>query len=269
VAENLAGLLRNPTCALHVHVSMPDPETAVRVYNAIRVDAPLLLALSANSPFWHGIDSGLASARTAIVRSYPRGGMARAFRDYEDFLSTARSLADVAEVEDYTYFWWDVRLQPRFGTVEVRIMDAQTSLDLTTGLIALVHGLAADALWHPREVRLHDEVLQESSYRAARYGMDGRLPDAEGRLRPVPELARDAIARVRPFLRERGGHEALAHIEDALIHGNGAVRQRAAYARGGTRAVTEQLARESSATPQLRRAPDEPGPFVQHRRVSR
>ena len=98
---------------------MPDPETAVRVCNAMRHHLPLLQALTANSPFRLGEDSGLASARAAVVARYPRFEMPRAFRDYEEFLSVADQLIAAAGVDDYTYIWWDVRPHPNLGTVEV------------------------------------------------------------------------------------------------------------------------------------------------------
>jgi glutamate---cysteine ligase / carboxylate-amine ligase len=241
VAASLAGLLRTPTCALHVHVGMPDAESAIRVCNTLRADVPLLLALSANSPFWHGRDSGLASAHTAIVRSYPRAGLPRAFHDYEDFCATADRLTATAEVEDYTHIWWDIRPHPRLGTIEVRVMDAQSSLDLTAGLVALVHGLAAHALEEERPPVPSDEMLAECSFRAARYGAAATLADREGRLRPVQELARSALARAWPLARERGCEEALALVETLLAAGNGAQRQREAYETDGMPGVVAYL----------------------------
>jgi len=118
VQKDLGSLLKTPPCGLHVHVGMPDPETAVKVANAFRLYLPALQALSANSPFQEGVDSGHASARTQVVRSYPRFQVPRGFRDYADFLEVADQLAAAAGVDDYTYIWWDVRPHPRLGTVE-------------------------------------------------------------------------------------------------------------------------------------------------------
>ncbi len=128
VQNDLASLLRSPPCGLHVHVGMPDPETAVRVANVLRQHLPMLQALTANSPFRMGVDSGLASARAAVVASYPRFEMPREFRDYEEFCTVADQLIAAAGVEDYTFLWWDVRPHPRLGTVEVRGMDVQTEV---------------------------------------------------------------------------------------------------------------------------------------------
>ncbi|HJZ37888.1 MAG TPA: YbdK family carboxylate-amine ligase, partial [Solirubrobacterales bacterium] len=125
VKEDLASLLSTPPSGLHVHVGMPDPETAVRVANAMRRRLPMLAALAANSPFRDGADSGLASARAAEVRAYPRFEMPREFSDYEEFLTVADQLIAAAGVDDYTYLWWDVRPHPKLGTVEVRGMDVQ------------------------------------------------------------------------------------------------------------------------------------------------
>ncbi len=143
VREDLAGLLNTPPAGLHVHVGMPDPETAIGVANAMRLHLPLLQALSANSPFREGEDSGLASARTAVVRSYPRFEVPRAFADYEDFLRVADQLIAAAGVADYTYLWWDVRPHPRLGTVEVRGMDVQSTVAANVGIAAFVQALAA------------------------------------------------------------------------------------------------------------------------------
>lgn len=134
VVDELRGVLRTPTAALQVHVGIPDPESAIRAHNALRATLPLLQALAAASPFWHGRDSGLASARAAVLRSYPRMGIPPAFHSYDEYISTITGLAAAAEVTDYTYFWWDVRPHPRLGTVEVRAMDSQWSLERTAAL---------------------------------------------------------------------------------------------------------------------------------------
>ncbi len=112
VRKDFGSLLSTPPCGLHVHVGIPDPDTAVRLANAFRLYLPVLQALSANSPFRGGADSGHASARTSVVRSYPRFQLPRQFRDYEDFCRVADELIAAAGVDDYTYIWWDVRPHP-------------------------------------------------------------------------------------------------------------------------------------------------------------
>ena len=109
---------REPTFALHVHVMVEDPEAAVRLLNRLRAHMPLLLALSANSPFWQGRDSGLASARTPLFGAFPRVGTPRSFDDYADYVEAVDLLIRAGAFPEPTCLWWDVRLQPRYGTVE-------------------------------------------------------------------------------------------------------------------------------------------------------
>jgi glutamate---cysteine ligase / carboxylate-amine ligase len=242
IHAQLRGLLRRtPTCALHVHVGMPDAETAIHVYNGLREWLPLLQALAGNSPFWHGVDSGLATARAQLFRGYPRSDIPPAFRSFEHFEETVAAVVAAGDAPDYTFLWWDVRPHPRLGTVEVRAMDAQSSLRTIHGLVALIIGLAraaaerpranGDRAWSPRE------ALEESSFRAARDGTSATLWH-DGALRPVAEIAADAVARA-------GDDPALEEITRLVRDGAGADRQRAAFARGGMPAVLELLAAET------------------------
>jgi carboxylate-amine ligase len=245
IHAQLRGLLRRtPTCALHVHVGMPDAETTIHVYNGLREWLPLLQALAGNSPFWHGVDSGLATARAQLFRGYPRGDIPRAFASFQDFEECVAAVVAAGDAPDYTFLWWDIRPHPRLGTVEVRAMDAQSSLATAFGLVGLIHGLAHAAAeapapsggWSPRE------ALMESSFRAARDGIGATLLH-DGTLRPVPEVAAAAVARATPF----GDPDALAEVARIAATGAGADRQRAAFARGGMRAVLELLVSETSA----------------------
>lgn len=242
VHEELRGLLWTPPCGLHVHVGMPDPETAVQVCNAMRHHVPLLQALTANSPFWNGHDSGLASARTAVVRAYPRFQMPRAFRDYEDFLRIADQLIAAAGVEDYTYIWWDVRPHPRLGTVEMRALDTQTGVAANVAIAVLVQALAARETDRPRQRRLGREALEESYFQASRYGLEARLLCDDGTMAPAAELARRTLEEARPYARELGGEEALTEVERILREGNGADEQRRIQRAAGMEALLEHLA---------------------------
>jgi glutamate---cysteine ligase / carboxylate-amine ligase len=247
VKENLASLLNTPPSGLHVHVGMPDPETAVAVANAMRIHLPLLAALAANSPFRAGEDSGLASARAAVVRAYPRFEMPRGFRDYAEFLTVADQLIAAAGVADYTYIWWDVRPHPRLGTVEVRGMDVQPGVAANCGLAALIQALAAAEIERPTTSDLHREALEESYYQAGRHGLEARLMVASGEARPAREVAAAALDVARPYARELGGEAALGEIDRILTAGNGAERQRAAHADGGIEAVLALLDEETEA----------------------
>jgi carboxylate-amine ligase len=245
VGGEMRGLMRRtPECALHIHVGMPDADTAMRVFNGIRSHLPLLVALSANSPMWFGLDSGLASARFPFVRAYPRRGVPRAFRDVEDYANTIAAVSKAGNLTDYTYIWWDVRLHPRLGTIELRELDAQSRIDDVTAIAALVQALARHEAEHPRDPELA-EAIAESSFRASRDGIEATLRDG-GEMRPVREIARRTLERVAPSARELGGDAALGGIERILAEGGGAGRQRGALERGGVEAVLAQLVEETA-----------------------
>jgi carboxylate-amine ligase len=233
VSHALQGLLRNPPASLHVHVGMPDPETAIRVSNGLRRRLPLLHSLAANSPFWYGQDSGLASARAAVLRSYPRYGVPRWFRDWDDFSLVARELAQAAGVADYTYFWWDVRPHAVLGTVEVRAPDAQPSVERTLALAALIHALARMEAEAPPPVYQSRDAIEEACYQATRFGLDARLPDESGGLRSARELGEQALHQVRPYARELGCDAQLEAVQRILDEGTGADLQRSIYAHQG------------------------------------
>ncbi|MGN6215398.1 MAG: carboxylate-amine ligase, partial [Solirubrobacterales bacterium] len=233
-------------CGLHVHVGVPDPETAVAVANAMRHHLPLLAALTANSPFRDGADTGLASARAAAVRTYPRFELPRAFRDYEDFLRVADQLIAAAGVEDYTYIWWDVRPHPNLGTVEVRGMDVGARPQLNAAIAALIQALAAKEIDRPGAPGLTREAIEESYFQAERYGLEARLMVDEGTAAPAPEVARGALSEARPYAKDLGGEAALEEIERILSEGNGADRQRRAHAEGGMEALLVNLARQTA-----------------------
>jgi glutamate---cysteine ligase / carboxylate-amine ligase len=245
IVDQVQGLIkRTPTCALHVHVGMPDAATAISVFNGLREQLPLLQALAANSPFWHGRDSGLATARAQLFRGYPRSEIPRAFDSYDDYAETAQGVVETGDLTDYTFLWWDIRPHPRLGTVEVRAMDSQSALWSTAGLAALVHGLARAEAHEPRDAWLAREVLMEASFTAARDGLRARLPMG-GALRPVPEFARAALERARPHAEALGSAGALEGVERILDEGTGADRQRAAHADGGMRALLDLLVAET------------------------
>jgi YbdK family carboxylate-amine ligase len=143
IREEMRGLLsRTPTAALHVHVGMPDPDTAIHVCNRLRVHLPLFQALAAHSPYWFGVDSGLASSRSAVFRAFPRSRVPQAFDSWDHYQEVIRWCVATAEVPDYTFVWWDIRPSPNLGTVEVRAMDAQSRIESVAGIAALVHALA-------------------------------------------------------------------------------------------------------------------------------
>jgi carboxylate-amine ligase len=243
----LGDAVADPTGGLHVHIGMPDAETAIRTFNALRRHLPLLQALGANSPFRHGRDTGLASAREIAMRGWPRSGVPRAMRDFEDFCSSSALLARAADVPDYTWFWWKLRPHPRLGTVEVRALDAQTTLDDVTALVALTHCLARHAATAPADPDPPAEILDEGAFRAARFGTAAELPDRDGRLVPVRVLLEDILSEVSGHARELGCSDELESTRKLLEDGGGAGRQRATHAIGGLGALLRETTQRTGA----------------------
>lgn len=227
VADSMRMLARRePTLALHVHIGVPDPEDAIRVLNGLRGAVPVLLALSANSPFSKGHDSGFASARTVIFQAFPRTGTARRFSGYADYVHTVDALIASGALPDPSFLWWDVRLQPALGTVEVRVMDAQTAVPDTAALIALVHALARLELeGESVDIGVGPEVLAENRFLAARDGLDARLIDPEKRVLTPVRATLDAL-----LAKCCAGADAVGLVElervGRLAAANGAERQR-------------------------------------------
>ena len=181
---------REPTLALHVHVAVPDGPTGVRALNGLRAELPLLLALSANSPFWRGADSGFASIRTPVFSMFPRTGIPRRFASYAAYVRVVDALLRTTAIPDPSFLWWDARLRPGLGAVEVRIADAQSRIEDVAALAAFVQC----AVRHHATARSRPpddpEVLAESRFLAARDGMDAALFDVRtGR----SVRARDAV----------------------------------------------------------------------------
>ncbi len=242
VRKDLGGLLRTPPCGLHVHIGMPDPDAAVRLANSFRLYLPVLQALSANSPFWEGRDSGQASARTSVVRSYPRFQLPRQLRDYEDFCQVADQLIAAAGVEDYTYIWWDVRPHPKLGTVEVRALDVQADAATSAAIAALIQAIAAKELDDPTAPGLYREALEESYFQAASHGMEAQILFDDEQPAPAAEVARRVLDSVRPYARELGGDDAFEELERIMREGNGADAQRRVHGERGMDGLLEWLA---------------------------
>jgi carboxylate-amine ligase len=219
---------------LHVHVGVEGADRAIHVANGMRVHLPVLLALSASSPFWRADVTGLASTRTPVFRAFPRVGIPPKFKDWEDFERKIEFMVASGVIEDYTYLWWDVRPHPNFGTVEVRVCDAQTRVSHTLGLAALIQAMVKELSEHfDAGKRLSDyawPMLDENKWLAARHGLDGDLVDLPSHRRVGGKaLAQRLLDRLRPHAEELGSADALEGIEDILAHGNGAARQLVVY----------------------------------------
>jgi carboxylate-amine ligase len=220
---------REPTFALHVHVGVGDAEAAITLYNRLRGHLALLLALATNSPFWQGRDTGLASARIPIFQAFPRVGVPRAFADYDDYVETVDVLIRCEAFPEPTFLWWDIRPQPRFGTIEVRVMDAQTRPRSTAILVALLQAIAHFELEEgdsgPDRIG-SPELLAENRFIAARDGVHARLidPAAERRV-PLPEILDELLVRLAPHAEAIGCGE-LVQAAGELVHGSGCDEQR-------------------------------------------
>ncbi len=218
----------------HVHVGIDDPDKAIHVANGMRVHIPLLVALSANSPFWRADATGLLSTRTPIFRQFPRVGIPPRYRDFDDYSRRVAFMVESRVIEDYTYLWYDVRPHPNFGTVELRVMDAQTRVEHTLGLAALIQALVKELAEHfdaGQELsRYPYEMLDENKWLAARHGLDGELVDLPTNERvPTKALARRILDRMREHAQDLGSTSELDGLEDLLDRGNGGSRQVVVY----------------------------------------
>ena len=228
IAETMRYLaLREPTMALHVHVGVADPDDATRVLRRMRENVPLLVALAANSPFSQGRDTGFASARTVTFDGFPRTGLPRAFGSYDEYVSSIDVLIASRLVPDATHLWWDVRLQPALGTVEVRVMDAQSTVADVAPLAALIQSLARLELEGQADrAPLSTEALAENRFRAARDGLGARLfAPRRGDLAPARALLKRLVEDCHPHAEALGCSAELEHV-NRLIAANGAIRQR-------------------------------------------
>jgi carboxylate-amine ligase len=200
----------------------------------MRVHVPILLALSANSPFWRGDDSGLASVRMPIFRAFPRVGIPPYYNGWQDFEDRIGFMVDAGVMEDYTWLWYDVRPHPNFGTVEIRAMDAQTHVEHTLGLAALIQAMVKELAEHyDAGEKLRDypyEMLDENKWLASRHGLEGELVDLPDRETVTAKaLARRLYDRLKGHAEDLGAASELEGVLDLLEHGNGAFRQRKVY----------------------------------------
>jgi carboxylate-amine ligase len=242
---------REPTFALHIHIGVADPERAIRLYNQLRGHLALLLAISANSPFWQGRDTGLASARIPIFQAFPRVGTPRAFTSYDEYVETVDLLIRCGAFPEPTFLWWDLRPQPKFGTIEVRIMDVQTRTRSTRALVALLQSIASlelDEGYLSTAAIGGRELLAENRFIASRDGFDARLidPVTEERV-PVQEMLDQLMEAARPHADQLGCREALETVPDAMRETGTAEQMRMFSELGSLPAVTEALSGEFCA----------------------
>jgi carboxylate-amine ligase len=217
---------------LHIHVAVDDPDKAVQVMSALLVHLSDLLALSASSPFWRGEATGLASSRQMVFAAFPRSGPPPRFRDYADYAEVVGQLEKTGCIADYTHIWWDIRPHPRFGTIEIRVMDAVTRVEDTVALAAYVQGLVkhyAELYDSGAELPTYHRILTtENKWLAARYGLEAPVMDlSTGRRNrvPVAQLVRRHLRMIEPHARDLGSERELEGIHEILARGNGSDRQ--------------------------------------------
>ena len=239
---------------MHVHVGVDSADKCMYVYNAIREELPLLLALSANSPFWQGATTGMQSSRIKVFDAFPRSGMPPSMPGgWDEFEALLQRGAKTGLIPDHTYVWWDVRPHPDFGTIEVRIADAQTRLRDTAGLAALIQALVA---WHGDRfdagVALGAPVpqllIEENRWSAARYGLDGEMVDfSTDTLVPTRHLLAQLLDRTEPVARRLGASEWFDQVA-GMLDRTGASRQLEAWLEGAKspRAAAQLLVRDTA-----------------------
>jgi carboxylate-amine ligase len=217
---------------MHVHVAVDDPEKAIQVENGLIAHLPELVALSAGSPFWRGEATGLRSSRHMVFAAFPRSGPPPRFRDYADYAQVVNQLEQTGCIQDYTHIWWDVRLHPRLGTVEIRICDAVTRLEDAVAIAAYCQGLArlyADRFERGEEIPTYHRILTtENKWLAARYGLSAPLIDLHSGSRnrvPAAALVRRTLQAIEPHARELGAADELRGVHEILRRGTSADRQ--------------------------------------------
>jgi carboxylate-amine ligase len=238
---------------MHVHVAVDGPEKAIVVLNGMLAHLADLLALSANSPFWRGELTGLASTRQMVFAAFPRSGVPPRFADYGEYAEVVGQLEKTGCIADYTHIWWDIRPHPKWGTIEIRVMDAVSRVEDAVALAAYVQSLVkyySDRFDAGKEVpSYHRMLVTENRWLAARYGLEAPVMDlATGRRNrvPVAQLVRRALREIRPHARELGSDRELEGIEQILARGNGADRQRRIF--NANRDVTEVVREIADAT---------------------
>lgn len=217
---------------MHVHVAVDGAEKAIQVVNGLLTHLPELVALSASSPFWRGEATGLHSSRHMVFAAFPRSGPPPRFRDYADYAEVIGQLERTGCIADYTHVWWDIRLHPRLGTIEIRICDAVTRLDDVIAIAAYCQTLVkhySERHDAGEEIpSFHRILTTENKWLAARYGIEAPVMDLQTGRRnrlPVAQLIRRTLKTLAPHARELGTEAELHGVEEILARGNGADRQ--------------------------------------------
>src|SRR4051812_25867968 len=236
---------------LHVHVGIPDRDSAIQVMNQTRYFLPHIYALSVNSPFWVGRNTGLKGYRLKVFERFPRTGIPDAFESLSEYEDYCKLLVKTGCIDNPKKIWWDIRLHPFFNTLEMRVCDAQSRVDDTLAMAALIQAVIAKLYKLYRQnttFRVYRRrLLDENRWRASRYGIDGKLIDF-GREAEVEtrSLLNELLEFVSTEVNELGSTREMAHVERIMREGTGADRQLATFARTrDMKAVVDQLVVET------------------------
>ena len=244
---------------MHVHVAVDDPEKAIQVVNGLLPHLGPLLALSASSPFWRGEPTGLASTRQMVFAAFPRSGPPPRFRDYADYAAVVGHLERTGCIADYTHIWWDIRLHPRLGTIEIRICDAVTRMEDAVAIAAYCQAAVKQLceLYEAGEEipSFHRVLTSENKWLAARHGLEAPVMDLATGSRnriPISRLVRRTVTELGPHARELGSERELEGVLAILGRGSSSDRQLRVYnANRDTAEVARAIAEATEAVPAL------------------
>jgi len=231
IVEDLKMVARaNLIFGLHVHIGVEDRETSIHLMNSARYFLPHLLALSANSPFWLGMDTGLRSYRCKVFDKFPRTNIPDIYQSWSEFENYVNLLIHTNCIDNAKKIWWDIRPHPHFPTLEFRVCDMPMRLEETIAIAALCQAVIAKLYQlHERNLSFRHysrSLLMENKWRAARYGLDGKMIDF-GKQTEVParELIGEILDFVSDVVEELGSQHEIAYIRQIMENGNGADRQ--------------------------------------------
>lgn len=254
VVEDLQLVARsNLIFGLHVHVGIEDRDAAIRIMNSFRYFLPHILALSTNSPFWMGMETGYKSYRAKVFEHFPRTNIPDFFSTYSEFEEYVNLLIKTNCIDNAKKIWWDIRPHPFFNTIEVRACDIPMRAEETVAIAALIQATAAK-LWqlHSRNIDYRSysrALLLENKFRAVRYGLEGKLIDF-GKQEEIAEcdLIEEYLLFIDDVVDELGSRPAIEYIRTMVKQGSGADRQLAVYREtGDLKKVVDYMAAETRA----------------------
>ncbi len=217
------------TQGLHVHVGVPDGQSAIKAFDNMRALLPIFLALTTSSPYFQARDTGLHSYRSRLFEALPRTGVPEAFGTWERYRLLVESMKEAGSIRGIRDIWWDVRPHPDFGTIETRICDLPCSLDEIVAVASLIQASVKAILDGVLTGLMPREMILCNKWQAVRYGLKGWYVGAGGRKTTLSEAASELLDLLRPVARELGGHPFLSPIRRVLSTGTSADRQRRLY----------------------------------------